>query len=75
MNKGEKEYSTFGIMKKAAIISKDVKKGDLLTIDVFDFKRTGQSSDLSQLKVLNNIDKSFSNDLSKGYCINKKDID
>ncbi len=74
MNEGEKAYSTFGIMKKAAILTKDVKEGDALTLDNFSFKRTGQSSDLSQLEVLNNINKSFVHSLSKGQCINKKDI-
>jgi len=75
MNDGEKAYSTFGAMKKAAILSKDVKKGDILTLDSFEFKRTGQSSDLSQLKILNNIGNSFVHDLIKGHCINKKDIE
>ncbi|MBN2396157.1 MAG: N-acetylneuraminate synthase family protein [Candidatus Atribacteria bacterium] len=74
MNKGEKAYSTFGSMKKAAILKKDMKKGDALSVDDFDFKRTGQSSDLSQLDILNSIGKIITQDLNKGHCINKFDL-
>jgi sialic acid synthase SpsE len=74
MNKGEKAYSTFGSMKKAAILNKDMKKGDALSIDDFDFKRTGQSSDLSQLDIINSIGKLITQNLTKGHCINKFDL-
>lgn len=74
LNKGESSYSTFGVMKKAAILSKNVLKGDALSVENFEFKRTGQSSDLSQLQVINSIGKIFTNDFPIGYCINTKDI-
>lgn len=74
MNQGEKSYSTFGAMKKAAILNKDVKIGDTLLIDNFDFKRTGQSSDLSQVDVLESIGKVFTRDLSKGHCLSKHNL-
>jgi N,N'-diacetyllegionaminate synthase len=74
LNSGEKAYSTFGVMKKAAILNKDVKKGGELCLDDFDFKRTGQNSDLSQLDVINSIGLVYAQDLSKGHCISKHDI-
>jgi sialic acid synthase SpsE len=74
MNLGEKTYSTFGIMKKAPILSRDVKNGELLTWDNISFKRTGQSSDLSQLDIINKMGKAFVRDLKCGYCINSNDL-
>ncbi len=71
MNLGEREYSSFGVMKKAAILNKDVRKGDVLTMDDFDFKRTGQTSDFSQLDVINSVGKTYTSDFSNGYCLNK----
>jgi len=75
MNEGEKTYSTFGIMKKAAILNKNVKKGEKLKLTDFDFKRTGQNSDLSQLDIINSIGKVFTNNHIKGQCINKRNLD
>ena len=74
MNSGEKAYSTFGIMKKAAILNKDVRKGDTLKLGDFDLKRTGQSSNLSQINILNSIGNKFTKELLKGHCIVKSDI-
>lgn len=74
MNSGEKSYSAFGAMKKAAILNKNVCKGKELELSDVDFKRTAQSSDLSQLDVINSIGKFFAKDLSKDYCINKEDL-
>lgn len=74
MNEGEKAYSSFGAMKKAAILNKSVRKGDVLSLNNFDFKRTKQHSDISQLEVLNNLGADFTSDLIKGHCINKSDI-
>lgn len=74
MNLGEKSYSTFGVMKKAAILNKDVKMGDILKIANFDFKRTAQSSDLSQMDIVDSIGKVFTQDLSKGHCLNNHDL-
>lgn len=74
MNQGERAYSTFGLMKKAAILNKDVRIGDVLKLKDFDFKRTGQSSDLTQMDILDSFDKAYTKDLSKGHCINKLDL-
>lgn len=74
LNEGEKSYSTFGANKKAAILNKNIKKGHKLSFEDFTFKRTGQSSDLSQIDTLENIGKTFSITLEKGHCIVKSDL-
>lgn len=74
LNEGEKAYSTFGINKKAAMLNKDVKQGEKVKLDDFDFKRTGKNSDLSQLNIIDSIGKIFATDLAKGHCINKIDM-
>jgi N,N'-diacetyllegionaminate synthase len=74
-NPGESSYSTFGIMKKAAVLNKDVKKGKELELTNFDFKRTGQNSDLSQLNVLSKIGSKFNKDLEKGHCLLLEDFE
>ena len=75
LNNGEKSYSTFGIMKKAPVLKKDVKKGDKFNFDTFEFKRTGKNTDLSQLEVIDYIEKKFVADLPSGHCLTKKDIE
>ena len=75
LNDGEKAYSTFGANKKAAILSTDVEKGDVFTNKLFTFKRTGQTSDLSQLDILDKIGKRFIKDLPLGHCINNSDFE
>lgn len=74
LNAGEKLYSVFGPMKKAAIINSNVKKGDVLDEKIIDFKRTKQISDLSQLDILNLFGRTFSKALKKGHSVLFKDI-
>lgn len=75
LNKGEESYSSYGIMKKAAILNKDVKAGNELNLEDFNFKRTGNTSDLSQVEILNSLGKKIKTDLLKGHCIVKSDIE
>ena len=75
LNAGEKSYSTFGINKKAAILFKAVKKGEKLSNEQFTLKRTGQSSDLSQLNILDKIGQRFSKDLPLGHCLKSNDFE
>jgi len=74
MNAGEEAYSTFGPMKKAGIISKEVKEGEIIDIGQFNFKRTSQMSDLSQVELINAIGKKWAVNLQEGKCINKSHI-
>lgn len=69
LNEGEKSYSTFGIMKKAAILNKDINVDTQFAITDFSFKRTGQNSDLSQLDVLSRVGQKFNKNLKKGHCL------
>ena len=66
MNKGEQEYSIYGPMKKAGILSTDLTMGRKLEKNMVDFKRTGQISDMSQIAVADCIGKRINCDLKKG---------
>lgn len=65
LNKGEKDYSIYGPMKKAAILTKDLKTGQKLEKDIFAFKRTGKITDLSQIDAIESIGKVVNCDLKK----------
>jgi sialic acid synthase SpsE len=71
LNKGEMEYSVFGPMKKAALLNRDVSKGDILTKELLYFKRTKQISDLSQINVLELIGTRFTQNVKKGKVLQK----
>ena len=63
LNKGEKDYSIYGPMKKAAILTKDLKTGQKLERNMLAFKRTGQISDMSQVDAIESIGKEVNCDL------------
>ena len=69
LNKGEKEYSIFGPMKKAAVLTKDLKAGQKLERDMLAFKRTGQNSDMSQVEVLQSIGKEITKGIKTGQVL------
>lgn len=69
LNKGEKDYSIYGPMKKAAILTKDLKAGQKLERDMLAFKRTGQVSDMSQLEALQAIGKEITKDIKTGQVL------
>lgn len=68
-NKGEQDYSIFGPMKKAAILTKDLKAGQKLERDMLAFKRTGHISDLSQVEALQSIGKEITKDIRTGQVL------
>lgn len=72
MSQGEKKYSIFGPMKKAALLLQDVNKGDKLTSNKFSFKRAEQTSDLSQMDAQEKIGETFNQNLPAGTIIMKK---
>ena len=78
MNKGELSYSVFGPMKKAAVLKKDISKGDILKLDMIKFIRTKEISDISQVGVVKSIGKRINKNLENGtilmnkYLINKE---
>lgn len=66
MNSGEKAYSIFGPMKKAAVFNVDVLEGNILKLDMIKFLRTKEISDMSQLDVIKSIGKKIIKDVKKG---------
>lgn len=72
LNQGEQSYSTFGKMKKAAILIVDKYPGEKVELIDFIFKRTGQVSDLSQLDIQSILGRQINLELKKGQCLNKK---
>lgn len=74
LNKGEIKYSIFGHNKKGAVLNKNVKKGEEFNEKTFTFKRTGQTTDLSQIHAIEMLSKSFVSDFKKGHCIKISDL-
>ena len=66
MNQGELNYSIFGPMKKAAVLKKDVKKGDVFTKEMIKFVRTDGISDMSQINIIQSFGKELDKDMSAG---------
>ena len=74
LNCAEMQYSVFGPMKKAAILNKNVAKGDIFTIGMVDFKRTEQITDLSQVNVANSVGRYLSVNVNKDHVLKKKHL-
>lgn len=72
MNPGETRYSVFGPMKKAAVLISNISKGDILKLSYIRFKRTKDTSDMSQLDIINSFGKKICNDLNSGTVLMKK---
>lgn len=75
LNDGEKSYSVFGPNKKAAILNRQVQKGEELSAELYSFKRTSQTTDISQIEALNMRGKIFKESYSEGHCIKKYDFE
>lgn len=74
LNVAEQNYSIFGPMKKAAITSKSVKKGESISGSNISFKRTQEISDLSQIQALDSFGNSFLMDLKSNTILLKSHI-
>ena len=72
LNEGEKVYSIFGPMKKAALMNRDIKSGEVFDLSMVDFKRTSQISDLSQIEVIQSVGKIIKNNLNINDVLLKK---
>jgi len=72
MNSGELSYSRFGPMKKAAKLICSLRKGDILKLSDIKFIRTKETSDITQLDVLNSIGKKMKIDLKSGSVLMSK---
>ena len=58
-------------MKKAALLNRNIKKGDIFSLDLIDFKRTSQITDLSQSDVIENVGRQLSSDVKKDQVLVK----
>jgi len=74
LNKGEQDYSIFGPMKKAAILTKDLKAGQELEWDMLAFRRTGQISDLSQVQALQLNENTVNRDIKAGQVLQRNHL-
>ena len=73
-NKGEMSYAKPGFMKKIPIFRSSVKRNQKFSLDMIDFKRTGQSSDMDRVEVLNAVGKTFTNDIEKNTALKRDDL-
>ena len=74
LNKGEKAYSIYGPMKKAAILIEDVKKNQAHSLDKVIFKRTNKKTDLSQIDIINKAGIKYSKNIQAGSVLFNKDF-
>ena len=72
MNFGELNYSIFGPMKKAAVISTDLQKDSILSMNMIKFLRTKDVSDIFQLDINKYIGKKIIKNLKRGTLLMKK---
>ena len=71
LNEGELKYSIFGPNKKAAFLTRRLKKGEALRENDISFKRTSQLSDTSQTEVWELIGKQVTSTCEKNTLIAK----
>ena len=74
LNEGEEKYSIYGPMKKAAVLSEDVKKGEILNLDKIQFQRTKETTDLSQLETIKCLGHQIVSDLNAGTVLFRKHL-
>lgn len=72
MNSGEKKYSQFGPIKKAAFLNKDVKKDEVLTEEMISFKRTSQTANLTQIDILSKVGDKFTTEVKANTLLTKE---
>jgi N,N'-diacetyllegionaminate synthase len=74
LNEGEIQYSELGPMKMAPCAMKNISKGEILEFKDFDFIRTSQVGDISQITVNKFIGKTSKNNISKGQILKISDF-
>lgn len=55
LNEGEQQYSQYGPMKMAGIATKNINKGEIVAREDIHFCRIAQTTDLSQIELLDSI--------------------
>lgn len=71
---GEKNYSRLGVLKKAPILTEDVKAGELLTKEKLIFKRTTTVYNYPPHEIVSKIGSKFSKDMPKGSLVTALDL-
>lgn len=66
LSPAERQYSVFGPMKMAAILTRPVRTGETLSVAQIRFTRTKTVSDMGQVEVLTAIGRAFNRDLEAG---------
>jgi len=74
LNLAEKEYCQIGLMKKAGILSRDVKAGDKHSTADIEFKRVKDNTDLSLVDLIRKTGNVYTKDLSKGSLLISSDL-
>ena len=75
LNEAEKKYSSYGPMKMAAIASHSLVEGDKLSKNDFNFCRTSQVSDISQVDILKIIGSKLALNIQANQVILSKHIE
>jgi N,N'-diacetyllegionaminate synthase len=75
LNKAEKEYSSYGPMKMAAITRHNLFEGDVLSQNDLHFTRTSQVSDLSQVDILKVIGAKLTSNIKANQVVLSKHIE
>lgn len=75
LNQAERDYCVFGPMKKAPVVRGDVRSGQELTCQNLAFKRTGATTDLSQIRALELIGRKFTRDMKAGSILRSSDFE
>jgi len=63
LNEGEQQYSKYGPMKMAGIAVRDLKKGEIVSVDDINFCRTSKLTDISQIDLLDSIKNPLQKDI------------
>lgn len=66
LNKGERQYSVYGPMKMAAIATDDIKAGTVIENKHFNFIRTSEITDISQIGMVDNVGDKIYSDIGTG---------
>jgi N,N'-diacetyllegionaminate synthase len=74
LNDAEKSYSLYGPMKMAAMTSHSLTEGSVLSLDDFNFCRTSQITDMSQVDILQAIGGKLISNIEANHVILSKHI-
>lgn len=74
LNAAEKSYSVYGPMKKTIVLRKSVNKGDVVSVDDFEYKRTSVVSDIQVGHFLNRSEHTYCENFQNGHVLLAEDV-